>query len=80
MQLTSMNLSNIRELLLEKCKINHESIDELARINLPVLTRLVLSTPQSKKMITRLGQLDAGRCQVLSFSVASLSFHSTIIR
>lgn len=38
-----MNLTNIRELSLEKCRINHESIDELARISLPALNRLVLS-------------------------------------
>lgn len=45
MELSTMNLTSIRELSLEKCKINHDGIDDLSRINLPLLTKLVLSKP-----------------------------------
>jgi len=53
MELSTMNLSAIRELSLEKCRLNHESIDDLARMNLPSLNRLILSKSISMEMIMR---------------------------
>lgn len=53
MELSTMNLTSIRELSLEKCKINHQGIDDLTRMSLPLLTKLALSTPPSMQMTTR---------------------------
>lgn len=45
MELSTMNLTSIRELSLEKCRINHQGIEDLTRMSLPLLTKLVLSNP-----------------------------------
>ena len=66
-QLSNMNMSAIRELSLEKCKINHESIEELSRIHFPILTKLNLSKKWVMQATMRLGRSDAARCRVRNY-------------
>lgn len=38
-----MNLGGVKELKLEKCRINPETMQELSKLNMPALMRLSLS-------------------------------------
>ena len=52
LQLSGMNLSKVRELSLEKCNLNAESLEAMLEANLPSLRKLNLSKSLDTKIIT----------------------------